>query len=172
MNLWHLVFFGLLVLTSGQNTAQSYEIIVATDFDGQVVSGSIDQLITEIRKGKAVRIGWQLDFDQDQQSDFDHWVDAGFITILGGHVFAQIDAIFVQGPDLAKPQVEIFPSSSRWTAVLGTNGLLKNRFIMDKPPKIEALEGQEIDTLATRKQAEEMRKVQSWKVATFWATSN
>ena len=77
----------------------SYEILVATDFDGKVTTGSIENLIAEIRKGKPVRVGWQLDFDGDKKPDFDHWVNADFITILGGHVFTQLETIFIQGPN-------------------------------------------------------------------------
>jgi len=159
----------LLLLSSISLFAQSYEIVVATDFDGKVVSGSIEKLITEIRKGQPVRLGWQLDFNQDKQADFDHWVDAEFITILGDHVFTQIETIFAQGPNMDVPQVEIFPSDTQWTAVIGTNGKLLNRFIMDVPPKIEAVDGAQLDEEMIKKQQAEMKKVQTWKVATFWA---
>lgn len=147
----------------------SYEIIVATDFDGKVVEGSIDSLIAEIRKGKPVRVGWQLDFNGDKKPDFDHWVDAGFITVLGGHVFAQLETIFVQGPRDEIPQVEIYPSKSQWTALIGTNGKLLNRFIMDKPPKLVDKDGNEMDAEAVEKQYKKMTKVDTWDVSTFWS---
>ncbi|MBX2872698.1 MAG: hypothetical protein KTR30_11375 [Saprospiraceae bacterium] len=146
-----------------------YEIVVATDFDGKVTQGSIEDLITEIRKGKPVRVGWQLDFDQDKQADFDHWVDAEFITILGQHVFTQIETIFIQGPNLATPQVEIFPSSDQWTAVIGTNSKLLNRFIFHKDPKLGGVDGQPIDSTTAVQQIADLKKVDTWMVATFWA---
>lgn len=150
--------------------AQSnFQIIVATDFDGQVVAGSIDSLIKEIRRGKPVRVGWQLDFNKDKEADFDHWVDAEFITILGGHVFTQIETIFAQGPNIEVPQVEIFPSPDQWTAVIGTNGKLLNRFISEGTPKIASIDGKEVDEEMIKKQIAAMKKVSTWKVATFWA---
>lgn len=145
-----------------------YKILVATDFDGQVVQGSIDTLIQEIRKGKPVRVGWQLDFDKDKQADFDHWVPATYITILNGHVFTQIDPIFIQGPNPKIPQVEIYASSDQWSAILGTNGKLLNRFIMANPPKISAEQKEQMDA-SMKAQIENMTKVQTWQVATFWS---
>jgi len=171
-NIFVLIFFSLVgnLLFAQAN----YQIVVSTDFEGKVLSGSIDSLIQEIRKGKPVRVGWQLDFNKDHEPDFDHWVDAGFITILGGHVFAQIETIYAQGPNIKTPQVEIFPVSDQWTAVLGTNGKLLNRFILEfdapnfaqnevdnKIEKTEALEN--------RKKFNEMIQVRTWEVATFWA---
>ena len=147
----------------------SYEIVVATDFDGKVTSGSIETLIEEIRKGKPVRVGWQLDFDGDKKPDFDHWVNADFITILGGHVFTQLETIFIQGPNVKIPQVEIFPSTNQWTALIGTNGKLLNRFIMDDPPPIYDEDGNEIDNTKMKERLVERRKVDTWKVATFWS---
>ena len=159
-----LIFAFIFNVISAQT---SYELVVTTDFEGQVVSGSIDSLIQEIRKGKPVRVGWQLDFDKDRKPDFDHWVDAEFITILGGHVFTQIETIFVQGPNTSIPQVEIYPSTHQWTAVIGTNGKLLNRFIIEDTPNVEV--GEEINKEKIEKQLAEMKKVNTWKVATFWS---
>ena len=159
----------LVLIPTFLSAQSSYEVVVSTDFDGEVSSGSIEALITEIRKGKPVRVGWQLDFNNDKQPDFDHWVDAEFITILGGHVFTQIETIFVQSPNEQIPQVEIFPSSDQWTAVIGTNGKLMNRFIMSQPPKIESVDGKPLDEKVVQQQLEQMKKVQTWKVATFWS---
>ena len=164
------IFIILAILIQTSIFSQSnYETIVATDFDGNVVSGSIDSLISEIRKGKPVRVGWQLDFDKDKKPDFDHWVDAGFLTILGGHVFAQIETIYIQGPRAEIPQVEIYPTHHQWTALIGTNGKLLNRFIMEKPPKMVDKDGNEMDEEAMEKRFKEMTKVDTWKVATFWS---
>ena len=159
----HLLILFLISISTLAYNQGTYEIVVATNFDGQVVSGSIDDLIQEIRKGKAVRVGWQLDFNQDKKSDFDHWVPAEFITILNGHVFTQIPPIFAQGPNLDIPQVQIFSSPTQWTAVLGTNGKLLNRFITETPTNFDELEE------AKQKQILKMKAVDSWKVATFWS---
>ena len=161
--------------------AQSYNLVLQTDFDGQVVSGSKDQLISDLRTGKPVRVGWQLDFDNDGNPDLEHWVDATFITILEGEVFTQVDPIYAQGPNAEIPQVEIFPDDTKWMAIIGTNSKLLNRFIQNesdiheivfddsinltKEEKMEVIKQAELRTVA-------MKKVNTWKVTTFWSTMN
>jgi len=110
-------------------SSQSYEIVLSTDFDAEVTSGSKEDLIRAIRSGQPVRVGYQLDFNGDKEPEFDHWIEATFITILGNEVFTQIDPIFAQGPNTNIPQIEIFSDNTRWTAVIGTNGKLLNRFV-------------------------------------------
>jgi len=78
-----------------------------------VIEGSIDRLINKIQEGYELRIGWQLDFDQDGQSDLEHWIDANFISILNGHVFNQIEPIYQQIPKKEIPQVQIVNSSMK-----------------------------------------------------------
>jgi len=152
----------LSLLISLQANAQ-WEIIVSTDFDGAVVQGSVDSLIKEIRNGNPVRVGWQLDFNEDKIADFDHWVEADWITVLGGHVFTQIRSIYIQGPNEEIPQVEIYPSPAEWTAVVGTNGKLLNRFVMEAPVKLEDMDEEALEKWMKR------IEVKTWKVATFWS---
>lgn len=109
-------------------------------------------------------------------ADFDHWVEATFITILKNEVFTQIDPIYMQGPDLDIPQILIYPSPTQWTAVLGTNGKLLNRFILneDLVAKLKAdtsLEESEKESqIALLEESQEaMKKVETWQVATFWS---
>ncbi len=163
------LLLGLWGLTAFAHGQAGYELVLTTDFEGEVVTGSIDSLIHHIRRGRPARVGWQLDFDKDQQPDFDHWVDAEFITILGGHVFTQIETIFMQGPRVDIPQVEIYPIPDQWTAVIGTNGKLLNRFIREKEQKIQLKDSDGPEAEAIRKRVMEMVKVQTWKVATFWS---
>ncbi len=168
----------LMTLFSFCSTAQSYNIVLATDFDGNVISGSKEILIQLIRQGKPVRVGWQLDFNEDKKSDFDHWVDASFITILENEVFTQIEPIFMQGPNLDGPQVDIYPSNTQWTGLIGTNGKLLNRYLMDNEarPKLvfdetldisEEEQKQQIEAL--EKKLQTMKEVKTWNVATFWS---
>ena len=168
----------LLVCLFQMCGAQSYQIVLATDFDGVVTSGSKENLISHIRDGKPIRVGWQLDFDGDKKPDLDHWVEATFITVLEGEVFTQIDPIFAQGPNSAIPQVEIFPDNTKWTALIGTNGKLLNRFIQEdkdipelvfdesmnlsKEEKNEIIEKDE-------KRKKVMKEVNTWTVTTFWS---
>ena len=56
-----------------------------------------------------------------------------------------------------------------WTAVLGTNSKLVNRFVYEENLKFEVdSNGERIITDELEQQIE-MRKPETWKVATFWA---
>ncbi len=116
---------------------QAQKIVLKTDFDGNITEGSIEQLIQKIQVGHDVRVGWHLDFDEDKQSDLEHWVDADFISILNGHVFTQISPIYAQIPNPEIPQIEILESTKRWTAVIGTNGLLLSRYLINDVYNVE-----------------------------------
>lgn len=158
--------------------AQSYEIVLSTNFQGEVINGSKQELVKYIREGKPVRVGWQLDFNEDKKPDFDHWSNATFITILGEDVFTQIDPIFAQGPDLEIPQVFIYANPTQWTAILGSNGKLLNRFVLDNSSKPNLIfddsqgitkEEYEIQKKEAEENWQAMTTVQTWNVATFWS---
>lgn len=145
-----------------------HKIVLSTNFDGEVISGSKDSLIAEIRKGKSIRYGYQLDFNKDKVADFDHWGPAEFITILGGEVFTQIRNINLQIPNEEIPQIDIIPVNTQWTAILGTNSVLRNRFVYDDIKFELDEEGQPIMTEKIEKDLK-IREAYTWKVATFWA---
>jgi len=135
------------------------------------VTGSIEKLIAEIRSGKPVRVGYQLDFNNDKEPDFDHWVDAEFITIFNGHVFTQIESIYRQIPRPEIPQIDIIPVDDKWTAILGTNSKLLNRFILGLFDYDIDETGNPIVTKEVEK-ALKQREVRTWQVATFWSVPN
>jgi len=145
------------ILADGQET----EILLKTDFDGKVTEGTIKTLIENIEKGESIRIGWQLDFNQDKIPDLEHWVDAEFLTIMSGHVFNQISPIYAQVPMAEIPQVEINNSPLQWTAIIGTNGKLKSRYIYPDIEKVE--DGEE------RKYLEGITQINERMVQTIWA---
>jgi len=144
------------------NTAigQSNEVVLKTNFEGEVVEGSIDRLITKIQEGYELKIGWQLDFDQDGKSDLEHWIDANFISILNGHVFNQLEPIYQQIPKKDIPQVQIVNSSIKWTGIIGTNGKLISRYII---PNLYSIEDKNIREIFEKK-AEINERI----VATIW----
>lgn len=160
-----IIFLSICISGHCQN---GFDIIVETNFDGEVVKGSIEELITEVRKGKHVRVGWQLDFNEDKVPDFDHWVDAGFITILNGHVFTQLESIYRQIPKKNIPQVDIIPVNTKWTGVIGTNGKLLNRYVY---PELEFEVDENGNPIVTEQVEKELKKreVRTWNVSTFWA---
>ncbi len=160
-----------LFIISNAYAQENFNIVLATDFDGEVVQGSKLALIHEIRKGKPVRIGWQLDFNKDKKADFDHWADAEFITILDNEVFTQLRNINFQSPKLDVPQIDIIPANTMWTGIVGTNGLLKNRFVYPELKYETDEDGNPIMTNALEKELAK-REVRTWKVATFWVVEN
>ena len=151
----------ILILFSTVVFGQQSEILLKTDFDGKVIEGSLDALIEAVKSGESIRIGWQLDFNEDKVPDLEHWIDAKFLTIMNGHVFNQIDPIYAQAPMAEIPQVEISNSPLKWTAIIGTNGKLKSRYIF---PEIEKVEDEDY-----RKNLKEMTQISERMVQTIWA---
>ena len=154
---------GCLLLISQFTVAQSSQIVLKTNFKGEVSYGSIDSLISKIKEGKAVRVGWQLDFDDDGVSDLEHWIDADFISILNGHVFNQISPIYRQIPNEEIPQIQIVSSTMQWTGIIGTNGKLINRYIMPD------LDLQMIEDEKVQARMQKIVELKEWMVATIWA---
>lgn len=155
-----ILITGFLLALSNWVTAQTNKVMLKTNFSGKVEYGSIDSLISKIQEGKALRIGWQLDFDENGESDLEHWIDADFISILNGHVFNQITPVYRQIPESNIPQMQIINSSIKWTGIIGTNGKLLNRYIV---PDIHLIEDESV-----RKQLEKRAKIKEWTVATIW----
>jgi len=156
--------FILLILLSFTTinalTGQSRKVVLKTNFDGKIVEGSIDSLIDKINEGNGLRIGWQLDFDKDGKSDLEHWIDAGFISILNGHVFNQIEPIYRQIPKKEIPQVQIINSNMKWTGIIGTNGNLISRYII---PDLHLIENEKV-----RENFEKRTELTVRMVATIW----
>lgn len=144
--------------------AQNQNIILKTDYNGEVIEGSVENLIEHINMGKKVRVGWELDFDKDQKGDLQHWIDANFITIIGGHVFNQVDEIYTQLPRTAIPQVSMMPSDWTWTAIIGTNGVLQSRFVI---PGLSSIEDEK-----ERMRLEKKCEIRENIVPTTWVVKN
>lgn len=155
-----ILIIGIFAGMSNMLLAQTNNIVLKTNFDGEVVSGSIDSLISEIQKGKELRIGYQLDFDKDGKSDIEHWIDADFISILNGHVFNQIEPIYRQIPKKEIPQIQILSSEMQWTGIIGTNGKLISRYII---PNVDLIEDENV-----RSRMEKTTEVKERMVATIW----
>ena len=70
----------------------------------QPLSGSINQLKNAIRAGKTIRLYMNLGF-------VEHSMDAGFTSIIGGHVYAQINGIQGQVPNREEQTITLRPYS-------------------------------------------------------------
>lgn len=150
----------ILILSSTILFCQKSEVLLKTDFDGKVIDGSLESLIESVKSGEVIRIGWQLDFNEDKIPDLEHWIDAKFLTIMSGHVFNQIEPIYAQALITDIPQVKISNSPLQWTVIIGTNGKLKSRYIY---PEIEKEEDEE-----ERKYLQEITQISERMVQTIW----
>ncbi len=140
------------------------QVLVKTNIEGEVIEGSIESLISAIQEGSKIRVGWSMDLNKDGDPDLEHWIDANFISILGGHVFNQIDPIFRQIPKLNIPQVQIKESDMQWTGIIGTNSKLIHRYII---PNLD-----QIDDELMRSQLEKRTAIKEMMVSTIWSTAN
>lgn len=156
----HLALAISLFLIGSTLYGQQTRTLLKTNTEGEITEGSVDILIEEINKGKKVRVGWQLDFNDDKEADLQHWIDANYITIIGGHVFNQVDPIYTQLPYTDIPQVSMMRSDWKWTAIIGTNGILQSRFII---PGIMDLEDEKEQQRLLKKS-----EIREKKVATSW----
>lgn len=66
------------------------------------VSGSIEKLKQAIRAGKPIRIYMNLGF-------VEHAMDAGFLSIIGDNVYAQINGIEAQIPNRTEGTITLRP---------------------------------------------------------------
>lgn len=110
-------------------------LLARVEPDGTVSAGSKEALRQAVEDGKAIRVGWALDFNQDGRADLVHWADATFLTVFGSEVYAQISPIREQGGARKGEKVvlQLAESSRRWHAILGTNGILEGAFDDNSP---------------------------------------
>jgi len=158
MKFIYLICF-VIITQAGQ--AQDAHIVLRTDKNGRVSHGSIESLIDHVQAGRAIRVGWEMDSNRDGQFDIIHWTDAKFLTVLNGQVFNQIDPIYRQVPKIREPQIKLMESEMKWVAIVGTNGKLVHRFIMD--PNMPAPIGE------GKSKLEKLAKIRETIVPTSWA---
>lgn len=153
--------FTLLVCALNAQTTQDSYVVLQTNEDGQATNGSIDSLIKAIQNGKQIRVGFVM-------GPIEHWTDAGFLTIYGGEVFAQIDGIFQQAPNILNEENKIpkidFASKkdNSWSAIIGTTGEMQMYWDLNK----EAL----FKHLKTKKKVDEyIKSLKKANIITKWA---
>ncbi|MEM7730191.1 MAG: hypothetical protein AAF311_13115 [Pseudomonadota bacterium] len=126
-------FFLAALSASGLSTHAKAQLscdtpLFATGFDRDVTHGTKAALIDAVSQGEPLRIGWQLDFDDDGASDLTHWADAAFLSIFEGEVFTQVDAIQRQSPRRGDANVTLREPYIEWRGSLGTTGVMEGRF--------------------------------------------
>ena len=102
--------------------------LVTIEQDGSASAGSKDKLREAVRAGLPVRVGWSLNFDDDPEPDVRHWSDPGFLTEFEGEIFAHLADIQAQGPRRGKASIGMPATRKRWSAIVGTTGVLESNF--------------------------------------------
>ncbi|NJB71712.1 hypothetical protein GGR42_002174 [Saonia flava] len=125
-------------------STDEWKLVYKTDRGGNKVFGSKDELISLIRKGYPIKIGWASRRKNDTTKTVEHTVDAQFLTIANGNeVFAQITPFLAQRPNLTSDSLSmtLLPVQSNW--VLGTNGSISSvnidyvkDTVRNSPPKL------------------------------------
>lgn len=113
-----------LVVGCQQITNPEWKLVYRHDNDGNKLSGSKQELRDAVRKGYPIRVGFGGRSRSDTTISVEHVADAKFLTIANGEeVFAQVDPIIGQNPDLEADTVTIqFRDSLEWCIIIGTNG--------------------------------------------------
>ncbi|WP_417463931.1 hypothetical protein [Kordiimonas sp.] len=99
--------------TANTSTPQGWQLAYEHDKDGTALAGSKDALIAAVVDGKPVRIYWA-------GTRVQHVIDASFLTVLQGEVFAQIPMVSGQKPSVDPAHVEL--RDTPWRAIFATNG--------------------------------------------------
>ena len=163
-----VIVFLLLLSAEFLMGQSSYEVVYHADQEGKAMSGSLEELITHINNGNPIRVGWELSFLDSKTKEkrtLIHWADAGFVSVWGGHVFAQVRPIFQQGPGLELPP-SIFLSNDKpngWVAILSTTGTMRQKYASD-PEMLAYLEKSmtKEEALKVLKEQETMNVITKW----------
>ncbi|MEM1188233.1 MAG: hypothetical protein AAGI72_06890 [Pseudomonadota bacterium] len=103
-------------------------LIFATGFDGAPTHGSKDALIESVNRGESIRVGWDIDFDDDGEGDLTHWADAAYLSVWQGEVFTQVEAVHAQRPRRDEQDIMLREPYTEWRGSFGSNGVLEGRY--------------------------------------------
>ena len=113
-----LIFTLSACATIGQSVAVlSWQLVFENDEQGNRISGSKDVLIEAVRSGKPVRVYFA-------GRTIEHAVEANFLSIFEGEVFAQLIEIQSQRPGRAPVRIEFRTAGEKRRAIIGTNGFV------------------------------------------------
>ncbi|OEK06247.1 hypothetical protein [Roseivirga misakiensis] len=162
-----IVLFGFCNSLWAQHKG-TYQVVYEADKEGNRISGSLGELLEYVRNGNLVRVGWELGKKGPGQNVIEHWTDAGFITIVKGHVFAQISSIYAQGtsaPSIEIPFVRISDEPDGWVSVIATTGVMHQKFKRTQ----EMVDAFKRMGLTDKEVDEQFKKQEQSKVPTKWA---
>lgn len=165
-----LLFISFSSFYTNAQTSNTYKIIYEADREGKKIAGDLEELMSHVQNGNPIRVGWVLKFKDPKGGadiEMQHWTDAGFITTLRGHVFAQINSIYQQGPFVGNPPGVFLVSNKAngWVAIIGTTGLMRQKYMRDES-MIDMMKKSGMTEDEVNKQLKDMEKM---KVHTKWA---
>ena len=100
----------------------NWQLIYENDAAGKTVQGALETLLTAVRAGKEIRIGWSSQRPDNPKIKVEHMANAKFLTIMSDAiVFAQIDPIIGQTPQFEQQEV-ILKENLEWSMIAGSNG--------------------------------------------------
>ncbi|NER17797.1 hypothetical protein [Spongiivirga citrea] len=168
-NIILLLLIASFQFSVGQN---NYKIIYEADSEGKAISGNREQLLKYVQNGNPIRVGWVLKFKHPQSEEIiemQHWTDAGFITTLNGHVFAQIQSIYQQGPSPVNPP-SVFLVDDKphgWVAIIGSTGVMRQKYTRGE----EMIEMMRKSGLSEEELEKQLKDLETMNVHTKWAVS-
>lgn len=99
----------------------NWKLVYSHDKNGATTFGSKEELLQYARTGHPIRIVWPI------RDDFVHVFDAGFLSIMGNDLLAQVTPIVKQNPDFTTGTIELdYREEKTWHAILSTSGDLKS----------------------------------------------
>ncbi|MEM6483481.1 MAG: hypothetical protein AAF662_00650 [Pseudomonadota bacterium] len=116
------MLMGCSVSSPSADRSPSWVLVFENDPNGNPVSGSKADLLAAVRNGQPVRV-----FLPGRRVD--HAVDAVFLSLIEGEVFAQSPTIHAQAPEFSPPSIGFREPNTHWRAIVGTNGHI--RALMD-----------------------------------------
>ena len=145
MSLVRRVIFAVVIgacparLTAQQPSPAGWQLVYAVDSVGQRSFGEKERLLTAVRSGQPVRVGfgvsWRL--ADGTPGGVEHVADAAFVSIYRDEVFAQLAPIMGQTPAAREPTISFrTQETGLWYALLDTTGRLQGYFAGGAKPQI------------------------------------
>lgn len=109
------IFMATFANLSTKQREAEWTIVYEQVPGSEVANGSKQRLIEAVRSGKEVRIYWAT-------GRVEHLADAGFLTVFGGEVFAQVQPIRGQRPSLEvnPPSITLAAEGNEWVGFFST----------------------------------------------------
>ncbi len=123
---WLFLILSATLLTScttlPSKSAADWQLLYHHNAEGKAIAGDKQRLIQTILDGRPIRVVWPI------RDDFIHVADAGFLTVMNGEVFAQLDGIIRQIPDRETRRSIALDAKeqSQWHAIVATTGQIQS----------------------------------------------